>query len=303
MRAKIIIALLLVVLAEAQAQIVPQVGWNEKRAEMPPVVWVGITAEVSGVPVACLSTDTPVSMIGLRRADISYRFVATTNLPHIRSVRFFLGGRWLQAAYDESRLQWEAEIPSLLLTEGLNLLRVEIRGRFNSEGITLMLFRISWRKSGRIEGQLTFYARSSWPNEDPTAFFYENGWVMLSSPNQWGRPSVASVSEVTETEGATTIEFLPPSSPIVFYWGGEKVEGGTLWAAPGPIEIRVDCPPGPAQIHWVRPNGERLTQKWDQISPPLIVKLQLYPQGSHCLIVEAENCRGELQIKVVGGGR
>jgi len=317
----VLTVLLLVLSAEAQAQFIPGVGWTEQKAQMPPSIWVGITACVGGEPVACLSTDTPVSIVGLRRADISYRLVAATNLPHVRRVTFYVGEVEVDAGYDEARRQWEAEIPSTALCQGANLLRIEVRGRFNSEGVNLLLFRVNWRKSGKIEGQLTLYMRDAWPEDDPAAFFYQNGWVMLTpslppytetetpqEQEQEGQPAPEVVAEPTPApptppapispgeSGATAVEVAPQP---VFYWAGEPIEG-TLWVEAGrSLTLRVGVGPGQAAVSWVRPGGEILTRAIE-VSPPLIIKLPGLEPGTHQIIVESGGNKNIIEIRAGG---
>jgi len=219
------------------------VGTEIEEPKIPPTLWVGITALYRGEALVSLSTDTPISIWGVRHPSVYYIFDIKTNLPHVREVEV----NGVSSPYGE-----EIIIPSMELKRGANYLEVSLKGDFKVERITLLFFRISNRKKGVISTHLTMYLTEV--GEDPSEiieFFQSRGWVYhyTHTPLQIVRGSIR------------------------FIWGGREVEGKIKERKGEKIKIRIDGVEGKVLVKWIESGGWRW-QKVVDVNPPLELELK-----------------------------
>ncbi len=220
-------------------------GLEVEKPRMNPAIWAGIIAQVDGRDVAALSTDTPVSVVGLRGPGISYLFrVGMQNLPHVEWVKVGINSAWYRCQKEGD--YYQVEIDSEKFLRGPNLVRLKVHGKFKRERLNLLLFRPSWRRHGEVEGQLTMYLIDADSN-DPAVFFSQHGWVMLTS----------STPLQSEPVSAPT---SPPPQPLMSY--------GPPYQPPLPAKpITVPTPATPAPVPAPTPTHQ--AQPVSPVKPPL----------------------------------
>jgi len=286
------------------------VGLETEKPVSPPALWAGITAAVYGQEIASLSTDTPVSVVGLRGHGVSYSFrVEMLNLLHVEWVKMGINDKWETCQKQGSSYLFE--IPSSFFKPGPNLVRLRIHGRFKTERLNLVLFRVSWRRSDEFEGQITLYMTEASPGTDPVSFFANRGWVPMvdDTPSgaqpqgplmQYGPPAPAPTSTPAPQAAippppAATAATTP--QPVRFYWAGEEVAGRFKIKAGERVVLRVICPTGPTQLRLERP-GRPVWEDRIDVDPPLVFNLGRVALGESKLYVKT--AQGDATLSIEG---
>lgn len=241
------------------------IGVSTEKPQMPPTIWISLTAVIRGEEVAALSTDTPMSVVGPRHPDVVYRLrVQAVNLPHLEWVKMYLNENPSLTRVADGFFVCDLE--SLGFRPGANLLKVQLHGRFGTKSINLVLFRPKWRTSEEVMGAVTVYMTDT---DSPINVLASRGWVPIRdfapapAPDFTG-PVVAPTPPPPPPPAAAALPVLPEVGPAAL-------------ATPGPVRFFVD---GIVEVSgWVSTQpGERL-------------------------VLVAKTAAGQISYEIAGGGK
>ena len=225
------------------------IGVYSEKPQMPPSIWASLTAVVSGEEVAALSTDTPVSVVGPRHPDMVYRLrVQAVSLPNLKGVTAFLN----EKAHPTQIVDdfYVCDLPALSFRPGANLLKVQLRGKFGTDKLNLVLFQIKWRTSESVMGGVTVYMTNT---NNPIAILASRGWVQIDDRTT---PPPAPPIDYTPAPPAPQVCPSAPPAPTPYPTSASEVGPATLVPNPAPVRFFVD---GVEVATWISTKpGERL---------------------------------------------
>jgi hypothetical protein len=151
------------------------VGVSHEAPQMPQTIWGSLTAIYCGQEVAELASDTPITYIGPRHQDVSYRVrVQTTNLPHVEWAKVFVNQDGCPTHFDGKF--YIVDIPSIEFIAGANKMDLQVHGKFGTTSINLVFFAPKWRTHEDVMGSITVHMTDT---NDPMRILASRGWITL----------------------------------------------------------------------------------------------------------------------------